>query len=545
MDNKNPFLVLGLPANATPAEIKATGQRALMRARLLAEEDAESLHAIQAAVDSLRDPVVRFQSGIEWPSLGPKAAELLRSHPGLVDLRASLADDRNELIELLCEGESQSGAAHIRGVFMLMRACAILNHKLHGTNSSINGPIPPTGIASDLLSRGIEEWATAVASPEFWMAQRLRAREIDDPRLNADAVRGFQDGAMGFALARFANIAQEALRRRDATTCRAITEGILRHHTTHPEVGSILTGVYGPLTGRVRSAIADLRKALKASRFKTAAPYEQLLDRYRAEVVPDIELMVAVGDLPGTSEERARDDAADFLRSVAVQAANDADAYSTSKRALSYAEQAASSGAILEKLRADRDAIANLIAGAERAARTKPQRERLEQAFARGDLRGALAAIDALMAVEDADARRELAELRSNVSSSLATEIFNAAATMIKAGRFNEAYERLEEALVYETVPSERRIIESTRDTLRPHVRPRAAGGRVASTPDPGNPVRNPDWPKPHSKAPQSSGCLIPLGLGASLAISGLIAVTRMLPDLTSLLALAWPSVNP
>lgn len=545
MDTQNPFLVLGLPANATSAEIKATSQRALMRARLLEEEDAESLRAIQAAVDALRDPVVRFTSGIEWPSLGPKAAEMLRSHPGFVDLRTSLVADRTELIELLCDGESQAGAAHIRGVFMLMRACAILNHRLYQTSSALKGPIPPVGIASELLSRGIGEWAAAVASPEFWMAQRLRAREIDDPRLSADAVRGLQDGAMGFALSRFANIAQEALRRRDATTCRAITEGILRHHERHPEIGSVLAGVYGPLTARVTSAVADLRRALNASRSKSAAPYEQLLDRYRSEVVPNIELMLAVGDLPGTSEERARDDAADFLRSVAIQAANEADAYPTSKRALSYAEEAASSGALLEKVRTDRETIAKLIADAERAARTKPQRERLEQAFARRDLRAVLAAIDALAPLEDADERRELEELRSKVSSSLATEIFNSAAAMIKAGRFNEAYEKLEEALVYETVPSERRIIESARDTLRPHVRSRATTGRIVSIPDPRNPLHMPDWPKPHPKSPQSGGCLIPLVLGASLAIPGLIATASLLPDITSLFALAWNSVAP
>ena len=322
---------------------------------------------------------------------------------------------------------------------------------------------------------------------------------------------------MGFALARFASIAQEALRRRDATTCRVITEGILRHRERHPEIGSVLTVVYGPLTSRVTSAVAGLRRELKASRSKSAAPYEQLLDRYLAEVVPDIELMLAVGDLPGTSEERARDDAADFLRSVAVQAANEADAYQTSKRALSYAEQAASSGALLEKVRADREMISKLMAGAERAARTRPQRERLEQAFARGDLRAVLVAIDALAPLEDADARRELAELRSKVSSSLATEIFNSAAAMIKAGRLNEAYEKLEEALVYETVPSERRIIESARETLRLRVQSQATSG----------------------------GCLIPLVLGASLAIPGLIAAASLLPDITSLFALAWTSVAP
>ena len=143
MDNQNPFLVLGLPSNATTAEIRDVGQRALMRARLLADEDADSLHAIQAAVEALSDPIVRFRAGIEWPALGPKAAELLRTHPKLLDLRTNLGADRSEVIELLCEGESACGANHIRGVFLLMRACAVLTKQANPTPDGGPLPLPP------------------------------------------------------------------------------------------------------------------------------------------------------------------------------------------------------------------------------------------------------------------------------------------------------------------------------------------------------------------------------------------------------------------
>ena len=212
------------------------------------------------------------------------------------------------------------------------------------------------------------------------MTQRLRARELDDPRLSPNDVRLCQERAMDLALGRFAKLAQDALKRRDAQTCRTITDGLMRYAAKQPAVSNVLADVYGPLSGRVAIAIDGLSKTLENTKGKTAAPYEALLDKYNSDIGADIDLMLAVGDLPGTNEERARDGAAGFLRRVAIKAANEADAYSTSKRALSYAARAVSSQSIRKQISEDVATIAELAVNSERAAKTKPYTPRSPRA---------------------------------------------------------------------------------------------------------------------------------------------------------------------
>ncbi len=516
--------MLGLPSNASTAEIKGAGTRALMRARLLADQDEESLRAIQDAIEALSDPVTRFRAGIEWPALGTKSAELLRTHPKLLDLRTNPSADRSDVTELLCEGESATGASHIRGVFLLLRASAMFTNRMMKVR-----PVPPEAAiqklnqtAADLLIRGIAAWDTANSSEEFWMAQRMRAKELDDPRLGVGELREYRARAMEVSLGRFGFLAQEALKRRDGVTCRAITQALLVHTAQHPELSHVLTSVYGPLCGRVTTTVAALRSALSSTRAKTAEPFEKLLDRYTAEVSDDVELMLSVGDLPGTSEERARDAAADFLRELAVVAANNANAYAASKRALSYAEPAASSQTIRDRVRGDKQAVADLIKGSEHAAKAKPHFDRLTQALKQNNHRAALAALDALIPLEEGQGRAQLAQLRVQVSSGLATKLFNSALELVKAGCIDAALQELDEALVLETVPSERRTIESARAHVQSLTR---SGGRILNA--------------------AKSGCLIPLVLGMSLVGASIAAVAVLTLHTDSILATLWSSISP
>ena len=516
MDNRNPFLVLGLPSNATTAEIREVGQRALMRARLLVDEDAESLHAIQDAVEALRDPVVRFHAGVEWPAVGPRAAELLRTHPERLNLRDNPEAARADVVKLLCDGESQAGASHIRGVFLLLRAYAIVAMHSQQRTPAKGSIAPPIGIVKDLLSDGIDAWGTAIASTEFWMTQRLRARELDDPRLSPNEVRLCQERAMDLALGRFAKLAQDALKRRDAQTCRTITDGLMRYAAKQPAVSNVLADVYGPLSGRVAIAIDGLSKTLENTKGKTAAPYEALLDKYKSDIGADIDLMLAVGDLPGTNEERARDGAAGFLRRVAIKAANEADAYSTSKRALSYAARAVSSQSIRKQIGEDMATIAELAVNSERAAKTKPYTDRLHEALARQDLLAALIAIDALLPLENAESRNQLAELRTRVSSGVATELFNSAMALSRSGNPSAAVAALKQALTYETVPAERAIIESA--LLRLYTQ------RVPA---------------------EKAGCIIPLVLGVSLVGAAIAGATALVPHTNLIIALLRSPIAP
>ena len=66
------------------------------------------------------------------------------------------------------------------------------------------------------------------------MAQRMRAKELDDPRLGVGELREYRARAMEVSLGRFGFRAQEALKRRDGVTCRAITQALLVHTAQHP-----------------------------------------------------------------------------------------------------------------------------------------------------------------------------------------------------------------------------------------------------------------------------------------------------------------------
>jgi hypothetical protein len=417
MTPNNPFAVLRLPANATAPEIKSAGQLALARLRLSDPDNTTAIREIESAIEQLRDPVKRFRFGLEWPSLGPSAAKLLATHPSFSDHSLEGWQDRNTAIEQLMVGESPLSKQHIWAVFMLLHAHEAFSRALATKGASSHGP-PKTEVArvTTLFLNAIKQWCSATSEPQFWMAQRMRAKEINDPRVNADLITSCEREAFAIAVESFAELASTALRLRNAQVCGAIVEGIKFSAANRSEIDGVLSEIYKPICSRIETAIESLQKTLKSTKSKSIATYSSLLDEYVLDIQPDIALLLIVGDLPGTTEERCRDSAAQFLRSLSVESANNAEAYELAKKAMLLARQIVDSTQIRNTLADDSEQLDEIVEAKETAKRIEPLKAELQAALARHDLDSAIYLIDQLIVAAPIHAS-ELRELRTNVTN--------------------------------------------------------------------------------------------------------------------------------
>ncbi len=381
MNPNNPFAVLRLPANATAAEIKSAGQLALAKLRLGDAGNVAAIRAVESAVEQLRDPVIRFKMGLEWPSLGPAAAKFLATDDAFGDLVSNWAKDRTQAIKNLIERESRVGQQHTCAVLHLSRARELFARALKPAVSSREGePTKYLAAASVLFPKAMSLWVAATVSPEFWMAQRLRAKEINDPRVDAELCSTCQRESLRIAAQSFAALASESLLARDAPVCTSLIAGIRGCGADSHDTDRILAEIYEPHARKVTDAIQRVNTELEAVAGRNANAYRQILARYQSEIEPDMNLMLTIGDLPGTAEERARDAAGAFLKLLSVKAANDAKAYEVSRDGIVLAIKVAHSEALRKSLNEDLSTVTELLAGSrctycrERAADGNPNK---------------------------------------------------------------------------------------------------------------------------------------------------------------------------
>jgi hypothetical protein len=460
MRSTNPFAVLRLPSNASVAEIRSAAQRAVAMARLTGGEPGRNLRDVQEAADALRDPLVRFEAGLLWPGLGPAATALLRDHPDFADLASDASRDRSSAVERLCSGESGVGADHIRASFAILRARGLLEAEISTGGKPDASRASRMAKAGEVLAAGLAGCKRVFGSPEFWLAQRMRARELADPRLDTARIDRYRDEAWSIAVRPFIEIAQESLRRRDADACRALTSALSAQGPTGSRQPNPLEELYTPVCARIEAGIAPLKARLARASPHPEGWFAGILRDFSSDIQPDVELLIRVGDLPGTAEERARDEAAGFLRSLSIRSANEVDDYETAERAIDVALRLGHSSSVRKRLEEDKGTISKLAADARRLAGVKAHMDRFRRAIRAKDLREAVAALDAALKVEFGPARAELLTLRKTASSGLATELFNEGVELANRGEVVAARARMQEALKYETVASERKIIE-------------------------------------------------------------------------------------
>jgi tetratricopeptide (TPR) repeat protein len=516
VDPKNPFLILQLPANATPAEIKRAGQLALTRARLEGADNEQGqarLRRIEEAIERLRDPVERIRAGLEWPSLSAAGAAVLRDNPAFANLAETADRDRSAEIDLLLAEETLNDRVHARAIFSLLRAYAVLLK--HG-QSSLSGSLTPVHPAQRQLMRaGLADWKSAMSTREFWLEQRLRAKALGDPRVDSAFMQQLESESTAIPLRRLAGLAGDTLRARNAVSCKSIVEALRESPLPQPQIDAALGTIYEPICARIAPALAAFQKAVKEVSSKSSSAYQSLLQRYQAEIGVDIALLVEIGDLPGSSEERVRDETAQTLKQLAVAAANNADAYDVSSLILDEARRAVAGSALSASVTQDQATVRRLAVQSERAKKAAPHSARLETAIERGDLESALAAIDQLIQVVQDDEAQELRAMRRRIASSFATELFNKAVVHVKSRDFDTAIKLLTRARQYETAPSELCIIDDAlvKTRMLEAQSSRTPFGGVASVPS----------------YREKQGCLIPLVIAALTLLGGVGGVVAAL----------------
>ena len=462
---KNPFVILQLPANATSAEIRAAGQKAIATMRLESSQNISAIREVEGAIEALRDPVLRFTTGLHWISLGSEAAKLLQLDPEFEKLSERPRTDRGPAIDRLLKDEIKHCKDHGQAVFSLMRAYALLSSK--PSNDEISK-------GTKLLGVGIAAWIRATNAPEFWLAQRFRAREINDPRVGAELLKKCQESATDTVFQPFIELLIESLRAHNGQLCKSIVEVLMNCNvdksTTDRLMGQVFEQFCRNLEGVV-SLLATRLKSIKAA--DRVAPFQDLFDDYLAQVDPKIDLLLFIGDLPGTSEERVRDAAASFLRNLAVYSANSAKAYKFSTGVLTFADKAAYSKSIrcelveIAKIFVNNQKNVDSDGDAEGGLKRKEELlATVAAALVRSDYKTALKILDEIIALNPAGSVEER-NRRAHIATLWATQLYNSGISQVNAGYSAAGQSFLEEAASIESNPTELAKINRALNAVR------------------------------------------------------------------------------
>jgi hypothetical protein len=453
VDPQNPFLILQLPANASSADIKRAGQMAVAAARLSGDSSAQAqghLRSIEGAMERLRDPVSRLRYGTMWPALGPSGAGRLRSDVRFQEILRDPATDSSDAVDALVAEELPHVQAHARAVFALLRAAAILQARTRDARSPSENPGVDLATGCKLLRGGLRQWTAAVGRREFWLEWRLRAKDLDDPRINGEFLSREEADAPSMPLAQFAEIAREMLRVRDGAGCKALVQAMRTGALAAPRLDAVLSEIYGPTCVRASATIEGLSGELSRLKSRSSDPYRSLMSRFSREVLQDLELLLEVGDLPGYSEEVVRDKATTVLLSLAVTAANNAMALDVSESALAIAARVANSAALRARVSRDRATVDQLIGQSPKFSAIRSASNRLSRAMAAGDVEEAIIAVNDLVAHESGERLAELKAQRSNLMAALSERRLKEGVALARAGRSDEAVHTLQRARTLE-----------------------------------------------------------------------------------------------
>lgn len=461
-DPDNPYLVLRLSANATATEIRATGQRIAVRARLGAADRPEVTRRIETALEQLSDPVTRFLVGLEAPQIGSAAAERFQADARFAHLYDHSATDLTPAIDQVLQGESTLVAQHARGCFAIAQACTLFQAALD----------PRTGLqsvrsrefanrAQKLLEAGLRDHRAAMSRPEFWIMQRLRAKQIDDPRLDPAKIQKIQESHPEPLLKRLCKLADFALGDGSVSVAAAIVRPIQAVMGKEPIADRCLGEVYRGLGQRIEAKIKQCEDRAKSLMGPEGAPFERALADFRSQLTADLDLMLELGDLPGTIEERARDAAATFFRGFGVSAGNKATACSTAIAALELARNYAISPQLRSNIDENLNSIREIARSVDGRSDLGPYLRRIEVAQQRDDHRAVLVAVRQLIEALGQGKAGEWTKLAAAAASRVALECVKQGVECANQGQVDRARRHFEEALAIETVPKHRAAIQN------------------------------------------------------------------------------------
>ena len=351
----NPFLILGVSATAEMGVIQKVGKEVAMRARLGGGDEAK-VHRVESAIEQLKDPVKRFRWGVLWLQMSDDDSAKYRADPVLSSFAMDATQDAATAFEKLIHDQPPELANHNIGLLSLIQAEAATEKAQGDTPDDVEDDIE----CVPLWERAFKHLAESFASEKFWMRQRMFAKTLADPRLTTDVVTRVQEDTARLVLRLPSKVIQTALLRQHAGVASAFVGVINESGFNKDTVESLLSEIYKPLADRVEHNVEKLSGRLQSQSGKSRSPYEKILADFKREVLPDLRVMLKVGDLPGYAEEHARDTSAQFLRLCAIRAWNEAEAIDLSEDALAIAKEVVDSDALTTKLAKDEADFAEL-----------------------------------------------------------------------------------------------------------------------------------------------------------------------------------------
>lgn len=450
-------MILGVSADAEMQEIKKVAQRSLMELRLGGDEDPAAIRRIENAQETLQDPVKRFRWGLFWPELTPSEAESFRANPVLSTLAYDQNQDAAAAYELISECNSVEMGLHNLGVLALLHAVVATEEAQKGTPDDIRDDLECVRIWHEAF-RNLE---LVIESDEFWMRQKLRAKALGDARLNGTHLAEIRAGFLGEILTPLARVITTALLDGHTKVAKTYVDLLRTSGFQEEIIEETLSSVYKPLADRVERNINLLSEKLVdlAERSDDELPYRKVLDAFKKDSMHDLNVMLAVGDLPGYAEEHARDTAAEFLRSLAMASWNTAGKTNVSKEAIQLALGYADADSLKSTYREDISALQRIDQETADLENLIPLKEELQKALANNRLKTALSLIDKLILATSGDAEDNLMELRTRLSSNIALQLYTRALERANSRDYEGAHKLLDEAMKYATVKQEGKII--------------------------------------------------------------------------------------
>ena len=343
-------MILCVSADAEMHEIKKVAQRSIMELRLSGDEDTTDIRRIENALETLQDPVERFQWGLFWPELTAGEAESFRTDPVLSTLACDQSQDAAAAYESISECDSVEVRSHNIGVLALLRAVAATEEAQRGTPDDIEDDLECVRIWHEAF----RHLRLVVESDRFWLRQKFRAKALGDARLDGARLRELRAGLLREILTPTGVVITTALLDGHINVATAYVDLLRESGFEDSLIEETLSNVYKPLADRVERQLTHLGGRLADVTAKTTEDvFQGLLDAFQANAFRDLNVMLAVGDLPGYAEEHARDMAAEFLRSLAIRSWKGSGKSMVSRQSLSLATTVAAADSVISSVRND------------------------------------------------------------------------------------------------------------------------------------------------------------------------------------------------
>ncbi|MFI6532064.1 hypothetical protein ACIBHY_06420 [Nonomuraea sp. NPDC050547] len=342
---ENAFRITGLPVRATTRDIRRQTEKMRLMERLGRSGASEGIlpparppdeDTRQRAAQRLKDPVSRLVDELFW---------LWPMPDGEVDdaMTALLKGEPHDALRVWERTTKQPART------VAVHNIAVLSHVWALDTDSLDTD------AIRLWTRAYKCWGEVIADDSFWELMRVRANELDDPRLTAGVVRRMREDLPAALLAINAQLAVAAAQDGRLKDSRGHITGMRASGFSTGLVDEALHGAVGHETSRIKTLCKNLGQAVRATPERGDELAEQFLDeaksllRVVASVLPD--------DHRGVRE--AGDDMALTVLGCVVAYVNTAKDYRRSLDLLQHALTLADSESVRDRVQENVDIIAD------------------------------------------------------------------------------------------------------------------------------------------------------------------------------------------